>query len=234
MSGTVSEPSLRRWFRRTATTALGLWLAVTLVATPEAHAQELGRITGLVTSARSSAPLSEVQVYLASSSQGTLTGQNGRYLILNVPAGTYTVTAQRIGYATQTQEITLTAGGEAVVNFTMTEEALGLDEIVVTGTAGAARRREVGNVINQINLADVPAPPTNVDQLLAAQAPGLNMNVGSGAAGSGAQIRLRGAVSVNQSNQPLIFIDGIRVKNDGYAKNVPPTGYQGRSGNTAA
>ncbi len=234
MSGSVSETSLGRLVRRIATTAMGLWIAASMVATPEVQAQELGRLTGLVTSARSSAPLSEVQVFLADSNQGTLTGQNGRYLILNLEPGTYTVTAQRIGFATQTQEVTLAAGGEGVVNFIMSEEALGLDEIVVTGTAGAARRREVGNVINQINVADVAAPPANVDQLLAAQAPGLNMNIGSGAAGSGAQIRLRGAVSVNQSNQPLIFIDGIRVRNDGYAKNVPPTGFQGRSGNNAA
>ncbi len=234
MSGPMSAcPPFSR-FRRAAVTGVGLVLASMLVTITGVSAQEPGRITGLVTSARSMAPLSEVQVYIQPTDQGALSRQSGRYLILNVAPGTYTVAAQRIGYATQTQEITVQAGQETVVDFVMSEEALGLDEIVVTGTAGAARRREVGNVINQINMSDVPAPPTNVDQILAGQAPGLQMNIGSGAAGSGAQIRLRGAVSVSQSNQPLIFIDGIRVKSDAYAKNVPPTGFQGRSGNTTA
>jgi TonB-dependent SusC/RagA subfamily outer membrane receptor len=220
--------------RRAAVTLAGVMMALAMVGIEGASAQEPGRITGMVTSARSMNPLSEVQVFVSETSQGALSGQNGRYLILNVAPGTYTVTAQRIGYATQTQEVTVGAGEDVVLNFAMSEEALGLDEIVVTGTAGAARRREVGNVINQIDLTDAPSTQPNVDQILASQAPGLQMNVGSGAAGSGAQIRLRGAVSVNQSNQPLIFIDGVRVKSDAYAKNVPPTGYSGRSGNTAA
>lgn len=234
MSDPMSAFPLLGRARRAAATAVALALALLLASAGSVSAQETGRITGLVTSARSTAPLPDVQVYLSPSDQGALSRQNGRYLILNVAPGTYTLAAQRIGYATQTREITVTADQETVVDFVMTEEALGLDEIVVTGTAGAARRREVGNVINQIDMSDVAAPPTNVDQVLAGQAPGLQMNVGSGAAGSGAQIRLRGAVSVNQSNQPLIFVDGIRVKSDGYAKNVPPTGFQGRSGNTSA
>ncbi len=47
-------------------------------------------------------------------------------------------------------------------------------------------------------------------------------------------IRLRGNVSVAMSNQPLIYVDGIRLRSDGYAKNVPPTGSDLRSGNDVA
>lgn len=233
MSGSMSVDQTTRW-RARAVGMIGTALAVLMLTAQGMFAQEAGRVVGVVTSARTAGPLGEVQVFISSTGQGTLTGQNGRFVIPNVTPGAYELSAQRIGLATVTQQITVTAGQETVVTFEMSEEALGLDEIVVTGTAGAARRREVGNVINQINVADVPAPPNNVDQLLASQAPGLQMSIGSGAAGSGAQIRLRGAVSVSQSNQPLIFIDGIRVKSDAYAKNVPPTGYSGRSGNTTS
>ena len=38
----------------------------------------------------------------------------------------------------------MTAGETLVQDFTLSEEALGLDEIIVTGTAGGARQREVG------------------------------------------------------------------------------------------
>ena len=47
--------------------------------------------------------------------------------------------------------------------------------------------------------------------------------VSSGNAGSGADIRLRGNVSASLSNQPLVYIDGVRA-------NSEPTG--GRSGST--
>ncbi|HKJ02654.1 MAG TPA: TonB-dependent receptor, partial [Longimicrobiales bacterium] len=53
-------------------------------------------------------------------------------------------------------------------------------------------------------------------------------------AGSGAQIRLRGAVSVSQSNQPIIYVDGVRVRSDAYARNISPTEGAGRGGNVTA
>jgi TonB-dependent SusC/RagA subfamily outer membrane receptor len=140
----------------------------------------------------------------------------------------------RIGYSPSTQEVTVTAGESVVVDFILAEQALALDEIVVTGTAGAARRREVGNSIVQINTADVASPPPSVDQLLQAQSPGLLVSAGNGSSGSGAQIRLRGAVSVSQSNQPIVYIDGVRIKNDAYERNISPTEGAGRGGNVTA
>ena len=41
---------------------------------------------------------------------GALSQATGRYLLLNVPVGTHTVTAQRIGYKTVTAQITVAAG----------------------------------------------------------------------------------------------------------------------------
>ncbi len=205
---------------------------LTLPALPVA-AQETGTITGVVT-ASSMAPLSEVQVFIVDTSMGGLTAANGRYLIRNVAPGTYELRAMRIGYEAVTQSVTVTAGQAATVDFALPIQALGLDEIVVTGTAGAARRREVGNSIVQISASDVASPPVSVDQLLQSQAPGLMVSAGNGSSGSGAQIRLRGAVSVSQSNQPIIYVDGIRVRSDPYARNISPTEGAGRGGNVTA
>src|SRR5437016_3756827 len=98
----------------------------------------------------------------------------------------------------------------------------GAVQTVVTGTAGQARVREVGNSIAQVNVSQVKDPPVNMDQLLQARAPGLNVMQTSGMAGEGAQIRLRGAVSVSQSNQPIVYVDGVRVRSEGYKRNRPP------------
>ena len=207
-------------------------LLASLAATP-VTAQDNGRVTGQVTG-RSGAPIAGVQVYIPATNQGTLTNEGGRFLITNVAPGTHTVRAERIGYQGVEQQITVEPGGSVVVDFTMQEQALGLDEIVVTGTAGAARRREVGNTVAQIDVTDLPAPPPNVDALLQSQAAGILVGQGNGSVGAGAQIRLRGAVSVSQSNQPIIYVDGVRVRSDAYARNISPTEGAGRGGNVTA
>ncbi|MBI4540301.1 MAG: TonB-dependent receptor [Gemmatimonadetes bacterium] len=198
-----------------------------------AVAQQGGTITGRVVETGTQVPLASTQVYLAGTGTGTITAPNGRYILLNVPAGTYTVTVERIGFRTETRQVTVAAGQSVEANFELTEEPLGLDEIVVTGTAGAARRREVGNSISQINLTQIDEPIVNVDALLQGRATGLLVTENGGEVGTGASIRLRGNISATMSNQPLIYVDGIRVRNEGYPKNVPPSGYAGRGPNTA-
>ncbi len=220
-----------RW--RTALTAVAL-VAGSLVAATPALTQQTGTITGNVTDAQSGAIMPSVQVYLVGTGLGTLTNSNGRYLVVNVPAGSYTLRAERLGYGTQDVQIEVTGGQTLTQDFALESEALGLDEIVVTGTAGAARRREVGNTIAQLDVADLPENPTNVDGLLQGRVPGMTVMQTSGNAGGGAKIRLRGNVSVAMSNQPLIYVDGVRMRSDAFHKNVPPTGYPGRSGNDVA
>ena len=200
-----------------------LWLpALTFslaLAVPLSLNAQTGQITGQVVDAATQRSLGEVQVFIDGSGLGALTRADGRYLILNVPVGVHTVTAQRIGMETQTQQVTVAAGASISVDFSLSTQALGLDEIVVTGTAGQARRREVGTAVAQVNLADAPEPITSVDQALAARAPGVISMRSSGMAGSGSQIRLRGNVSIAMSNQPLVYIDGVRTRSDGYALN---------------
>ena len=179
-----------------------------------AQGQETGRIIGRVTAEETGAPISAAQVYLPGLQLGGLSRPNGSYLILGVPAGTHEVRVERIGMATANQQITVTADGVVVANFALATEALGLDEIVVTGTAGAARRREVGNTINQINVANVPARANLASELIQGAAPGVLMTKHGGVMGSGVNIKLRGNQSISMSNQPIIYVDGIRLSRD--------------------
>ena len=114
----------------------------------------------------------------------------------------------------------MSADSASTVTVQLAPSLLQLDAVVVSGTAGQARVREIGNSIAQVNLSQVKDPPANMDQLLQARAPGLSVMQTSGMAGEGAQIRLRGAVSVSQSNQPIVYIDGVRM--DANASRGPP------------
>ena len=54
---------------------------------------------------------------------GGLTQQNGRYLLQNVPAGTYTLSVARIGYGTMQMQITIGGGQTVEKNFALSEAA---------------------------------------------------------------------------------------------------------------
>ena len=177
--------------------------------------QDVGaqQITGRVTST-SGESLTAVQVFIAGTGIGALSQQNGRYLLLNVPVGTHTLTAQRIGYREQTVEITVAAGATVVRDFALSEQALGLDEIIVTGVPGGTRRRAIGNAVTTVNVASrlEMMPVRSVDDLLNGRTPGVTI-MGLGSVGSGGNIRIRGQSTFSLSTNPLVYIDGVRVSN---------------------
>lgn len=216
-----------------AARALLLGAALLAGASP-GNAQTTGTINGRVVSAETDQPMPSTQVFLVGTALGTLTGANGQFVIPNITPGTYRLRAERIGSRAVEQEVTVAAGQTQTINFQLRTEALGLDEIVVTGTAVAARKREVGNSVAAVNVAQLPQQPVSVDQVLQGRSPGINVLQNSANVGGAAQIRLRGNVSVTMSNQPIIYVDGVRIRGDGYARNLPPTGSDLRSNNDIA
>jgi len=213
-----------------------LLLVVGLVAlVPAALRAQTGTVQGRVTEAGGN-PIAGAQVMVVGTNLGTTTGADGRFTLL-VPVGQRTLRVLAIGFKVGQVEVNVTPGGTTTANAELTRSVLSLDEVVVTGTGGAAAKRELGSSVAAINLAaEVKDPPASMDQLLQARTAGLNVIQTGAAAGTGAQIRLRGIVSVNQSNQPIIYIDGIRVRSEGYARNAPPPGadFTGRGSNVQA
>jgi TonB-linked SusC/RagA family outer membrane protein len=206
-------------------------LAATLATS--VAAQSTGTLTGTVTGEQGN-PLANAQVSLVGTGQGAVTNESGKFTIVNIRPAAYRVRAQMIGHRPVETPVTIAAGQTATQNFVLKTQVIALDEVVVTGTAGAARQREVGNAVSQIDLGKIDEPPANVGALLQGRATGMTVTQSSAAAGSGSMIRLRGNVSVAMSNQPLIYVDGVRLRSDGYAKNVPFTGSDLRSGNDVA
>ena len=186
-------------------------VAALLLLAPSLGAQQ--QVTGRVVNSQTGASVSAVQVFIAGSGIGALSQQNGRYLLLNVPVGTHTLTAQRIGYGQQSAEVTVAAGATVVRDFALAEEALGLDEIIVTGTAGGARNREVGTAVSLLQSSELEilqATPS-LSVALQGQVPGLIMSQSGPQGGTAPNIALRGRNSVSQGDGPLIYVDGIRI-----------------------
>jgi TonB-dependent starch-binding outer membrane protein SusC len=196
------------------------FLLLTLFLTPTLVGAQNGTITGTVTDSRTGQAIPAAQVFLAEPSLGSLTTQNGRYTIQNVPPGARTVSARRIGYREGSQTITVGPGETATLNFAITEEALSLGEIIVTGTPGGTQRRAIGNTVSTVRAAEVVenVTITGMQDLLAGRTPGLQFTALSGSVGTGSPIQIRGVGSFSgDREQPLVFVDGIRVNNSASA-----------------
>ncbi len=193
--------------------------------------QGTGTIRGNVTNAASKAPLGNAQVFIAGTTLGGLTTADGSFSIVAVPLGSRVVRVRLIGYQPIEKTVTVTEGGTATVDFALTQSAISLDEVVVTGTGGSARKREVGNSIAQVKVSDIPDVPSTVSSMLTGRLAGVNVTTGTGNSGGGQSIRLRGTTSVALTNQPLIFIDGVRTRSDEYPRNTPFTGSTQRGAN---
>ena len=175
-------------------------------------AQATGTLVGTVRDGSSQRPLEAVQVYIGGTGIGALTNAAGRFLLLNVPAGEHVLVAEIVGYRAGSSTVTVAAGQSAVADFALAQTAISLDQIVVTGAGIATEKRKLGNTIATIDASSLDdAPIADFSQMIAGREPGVVSLPSSGYTGEGARIRIRGSASLSQLNEPIIYVDGIRV-----------------------
>jgi len=213
MSQQISKRFL--WRRSLPSAATALLLMAGLATAGPLQAQ--GTVSGQVVDNQSGNPMGAVQVHIPAAGIGVLSSADGTYTLSNVPAGEHEVRGQILGYRVFNQTVTVTAGQVTELNIRMARDALALDELVVTGTAGGTRARAIGNVVGRVQAAQLTevAPISSMQDLLGAREAGLSFHRGSGNIGTGSQMRIRGISSVTMGSQPLIYVDGVRVDNEG-------------------
>ncbi|MBK6459038.1 MAG: TonB-dependent receptor [Gemmatimonadetes bacterium] len=203
-----------------------LWSALLVAAgclltslTPSrAQAQAAGAIRGTVIDSASRRPVDGVQVVLAGTTLGALTSSGGTYVIRNVPVGTYSVRATRLGFGPAQRSVTVAALDTSVADFTLRAAALNLSQVVVVGY-GTANRREVTNAVTTVRSEDlVNVPVASVEAALQGKAAGLQVIQNAGNPGNGISVRVRGSSSLSAGNQPLYVIDGIPMLRDSYSQ----------------
>lgn len=179
------------------------------------RADSTGTISGRVVDRRSSAPIAGVRVFIPDSDIDTSTGTNGRFVLPDISSGRHTLQVAMIGYRAETREVVVRRDETIQVNFDLSVEALALDAVVVTGTAGGAQVRAIGNVVSSVPAAEVleRRAATDFQTFLPAEVPGLTVRSAGGEMGAGGLVTIRGASSMTVGNEPLVFVDGIRVDN---------------------
>ncbi|HET9683971.1 MAG TPA: SusC/RagA family TonB-linked outer membrane protein [Gemmatimonadaceae bacterium] len=175
-----------------------------------------GSIEGTVVDAGSGRQLPNVQVVVTGTRLGAQTGARGEYRIGAVSAGPVSLTARLIGYAPVTKRVTVIAGQTVRVDFSVSQSAVTLSDVVVTGTGGATEEKKLGNTVAKINMDELKtAPVVKADEVLQGRVPGVSVLPTGGVTGQGARIRIRGSASLSQSTNPIIYIDGVRADNGG-------------------
>ncbi|HET9133762.1 MAG TPA: TonB-dependent receptor plug domain-containing protein, partial [Gemmatimonadales bacterium] len=206
-------------------------VALALVAgiVPLAAQVPTGSIAGQITDSSSKAPLAGARVQLVGTQLVATTRGEGRFTIRSVPVGEYEVRVLAVGYSSARTKVTVTAGGIAEANVAMVPVAYSLDDLVFTAT-GEQRRLELGHTVGTIKADSIAtySPISDLSDLLQGRTAGVNILQSSGTTGTGTRIRIRGANSVSLSNEPLIFIDGVRA-NGGVASSSLGTGGQAPS-----
>ncbi len=184
-----------------------------LWAVPLRGQDSTGTITGEVTDVGTQQGLAGVIIRVLGTPFGTQTRPNGGFTLTTVPAGVHRLRVTRIGYTPLEQEITVAAGSVTPVNLALRPQAAILEPVVVTGY-GTQRREAITGSVATIDpaTADVGVM-TNVNGMLQGRVAGVNITTNNGEPGSGVQIRIRGATSINASNEPLYVIDGVPIAN---------------------
>lgn len=200
-------------FRRSLRGAAAVLVLLTAAA-GAAWAQR-GAVRGTVRDADSKQPLAQAQVTVAGTTIGVLTDAEGHYTIRNMPRGSVQLSARTIGYHIVTQVVQVPAEGTVDADFALKVSALSLDEMVVTASGNEQAARSMPAPPSVLNMGDLPkAPITDMSDALMARMPGVQVLPSSGTTGAGTRIRIRGSGSLSLSNDPVLYIDGVRVDNN--------------------
>ncbi|AKQ45056.1 TonB-dependent receptor [Rufibacter radiotolerans] len=223
---------MRKIYARSSACLLTTLFCVLLMAlAPKVSFAQNARytVTGSVTDARTKAPLIGVVVKVENSNSASATDVTGNYTLnLAVPAGTYRLTFSYLGYQPLTRSVVLGSTMAITENVQLSEDIVGLDEVVVTGTSVATSKKQLGNAISTVSAEALEnSVATSIDQALAGKVAGAQITQNSGNPAGGISVRLRGTSTVVGSGDPLYIVDGVIINNSsselidlgGYAQN---------------
>ena len=189
-----------------------------------AQVQISGKVTG-----KDNTPVPGISVQVKNTSSGTATDVNGAYSFsASLKPGRTILEFSGVGYKTQEQSITIGSSSSYTVNVLMLEDALGMDEIVLTGTAQGTTRKQLGNYIASIKGEQLTkGASSNVLQALQGKTAGAQIIQNNGDPAGGFSVRLRGVSSVLSASEPLYIVDGVIVNNATTRVTNTQSGYDG-------
>ena len=207
-------PPCRPWICRTL-----LLAALALLGSHASAGAQAASVRGVVSDSATGRGIADALVRAVGTDLSARTGIRGQFTIPGVTGTTVNLMVTRIGYRAKSLSATV---GAADLAIQLSVAALRLDELVVTGQAGDTRKRALGNVVGEVDMASDQQlmPSKGVQEALSVSVPGLQIQRASGQLGTGGVTRIRGVSSLSLSSEPIIFIDGVRADNSAGSNSV--------------
>ncbi len=192
----------------------GLALLILLVLGASAALAQT--VNGTVSDADTGDPLPGVSVSVQGTIIGTTTNIDGQYS-LTLPQSPATLVFSFVGF--KTEERNASAG--QTVDVALSEDVLGLDEVVITGVATSVKRANLANAVGTVSAQDlVPAPAQTLERALNGKIAGLYISQNTGAPGGGINVNLRGTSTITGDTQPLYVVDGVIMDNSAIQSGI--------------
>lgn len=172
-------------------------------------------ISGKVTDAANNDPIPGAVVKILNTNLATSTDASGGYSFsVDLNPGKYQLQFSYVGYKSSIQPVDLGSGDKVQLSVKLAGDAVGLDEVIVTGTSQGTTRKQLGSYVSTVKGDDLnKAPSGNALASLQGKTPGAQISQNSGDPAGGISVRLRGISSVNSSSEPLYIIDGVIINN---------------------
>jgi TonB-linked SusC/RagA family outer membrane protein len=190
---------------------LALILSLIMCIGLEAVFAQTKTITGIVTSTDDGGPIPGASIVVKGTTIGTISKFDGTYE-LPVPVDATVLTVSFVGMKTQEVQIQ----GRTKIDFKLESDAIGIDEIVVTGY-GVQKKREVTGAIAQVKgdvLANLPTP--SFESQLSGRMAGVQITTTTGVLGQVPNISIRGVNSITSGTYPLVVVDGVPILTGNY------------------
>jgi len=189
---------------------LCLLAAFFVLAPPELMAQTT--VKGQVFDSTGETVIGATVMEKGNSKNAVATDFDGNFT-LKVPAGKKIVVTYM---GMKTQELAPSAS----MRITMEDDNAALEEVVVVGYVSKARKDLTGSVGSIQGKKLEAVPVSSAGEALQGKIAGVQVTTVDGQPGADINIRVRGATSVTQSNEPLYIVDGFQQAN---INDIPPS-----------
>ncbi len=196
---------MRQGFRRSVT----FMFILMFVGVQLASAQTRGGVKGVLKDAQSGEVLMFASVSLKGTSSGTITEEDGRYELLNIKPGTYTLVFGYLSYRSIEQELVITAGEVKTIDGALEMESIMGEEVVITAmmrgqTAAMNQQVKSNTIVNVVSKEKIMELPDQNAAETVGRLPGVSL-VRDG--GEGTKVTLRGLAPRFNT----ITIDGEKI-----------------------
>ncbi|MEL6803023.1 MAG: carboxypeptidase-like regulatory domain-containing protein, partial [Bacteroidota bacterium] len=166
-----------------------------------------GTLSGTITDADGEA-LFGVNILIESNSSGTISDFDGNYE-LSIPEGVQNIIFSYTGYSTYELNILIEDGKSYSQNISLSQDALLLDELVVTGTFSGRTQKESPMSITLLNASQLQRLSSNSQADILRTIPGITAEGGGGEVAS--NVFVRGMPSGGQYQFTPLQVDGLPV-----------------------